>query len=485
MRKFHWPNWISTPLMVGSLALSGAAAVHAADAASSSVNFVDRDALTAAGWAGSTGNPLRTGTSTSVRHDAGNNLRSGDAAAGESDAAATPRSDGNVTPASYSASAPRGFPLRPHTPQTGIFSGMLGEGTQSRARAASVASNAQHGVLPPATAAKRAMSLMPQFLSSSGKKRAQAAQSAAARSPSTLPMPTAARTGSANQFAARSAAGQPAGRPIQSSYNTAASAQSYRHAEMSGSAASAYRRPTLSTHGIRTHAAATAAPSSRTSASNKSRLAAPSANDGSAASSGSAQVLAEAHQLAESARTEADFSQIFSLCQQVPASQATAEEAKFGRQLAAWALNRRGQLRARAGNTEDALADFDMAIRVDPQCWRALHNRGVLLAQAGQFEPAFDDFHHTIELNPQFAKAYSNRAALYVLAGEVEPALRDYERAIELDPNLEVAHRGCGRTCHLLGRVDEALDASDDGHRARAAGCGRPRQSRRSVDRSG
>jgi tetratricopeptide (TPR) repeat protein len=103
------------------------------------------------------------------------------------------------------------------------------------------------------------------------------------------------------------------------------------------------------------------------------------------------------------------------------------------------------------------MADFDLAIRVDASCWRALHNRGVLLAQAGQFEPAFDDFHATIELNPEFAKAYSNRAALFVLAGELEPALRDYQRAIELDPELQVAHRGCGRTCHLLGRVDEAL----------------------------
>jgi tetratricopeptide (TPR) repeat protein len=166
----------------------------------------------------------------------------------------------------------------------------------------------------------------------------------------------------------------------------------------------------------------------------------------------------QAHQLAETARSESDFSNIFARCQQIPASQATAEEAAFGRQLAAWSLNRRGQLRARSDNSEAAMADFALAIRIDAKCWRALHNRGVLLAQAGQFEPAFDDFHQTIELNPNFAKAFANRGALYVLAGELEPALADYQRAVELDPSFAVAHRGCGRACHMLGRIDEALE---------------------------
>ena len=83
-------------------------------------------------------------------------------------------------------------------------------------------------------------------------------------------------------------------------------------------------------------------------------------------------ILTQAHQLAGTARSEADFSKIFAMCQQIPASQATDEEAAFGRQLAAWSLNRRGQVQARSGNSEAAMADFDLAIRVDAKCWRAL-----------------------------------------------------------------------------------------------------------------
>jgi tetratricopeptide (TPR) repeat protein len=169
-------------------------------------------------------------------------------------------------------------------------------------------------------------------------------------------------------------------------------------------------------------------------------------------------ILTKAHNLSSTARTEADFTKIVSLCQQVPAREATAEETAFGRQLAAWSLNRRGQLKARVGKNDAAMADFQQAVRIDGKCWRAIHNRGVLLAQAGEFEPAFDDFHKTIELQPDFAKAYANRGALYVLAGELEPALSDYQQALELDPEFAIAERGCGRVCHMLGHIDEAVE---------------------------
>jgi tetratricopeptide (TPR) repeat protein len=129
----------------------------------------------------------------------------------------------------------------------------------------------------------------------------------------------------------------------------------------------------------------------------------------------------------------------------------------YANHLAAWSLNRRGQLKAEAGQIQEAVLDFEDAIRADRECWRAVHNRGVLLAQVGQLEKAFDDFNRTIQLKQDFAKAYSNRGALFVVANNLNAALADYGRAIELDTNLAVAHRGRGRVCHLLGKLDEAI----------------------------
>jgi tetratricopeptide (TPR) repeat protein len=179
------------------------------------------------------------------------------------------------------------------------------------------------------------------------------------------------------------------------------------------------------------------------------------------ADSAADRILVAAHEAAAHAESEADFSQVIETCRRARASQATPVVARYANELAAWAMNRRGQIKAESGRINEAMFDFDDAVRLDSECWRAVHNRGLLYAQAGEFEKAFDDFSRTIKTNPNFAKAYSNRAALYIVAGDIHPALDDYSQAIELDPDLAVAHRGRGRACHLLGHLDEAVEHYD------------------------
>ncbi len=217
----------------------------------------------------------------------------------------------------------------------------------------------------------------------------------------------------------------------------------------------------------------TAPPAKPASQSLKPTAAAPTARS-TAALSPADRLVAEAHELSTNAQMEQDYTHIIETCRRAQASQASPGTAQYANSLISWSLNRRGQLKAEAGENKEAILDFSDAVRIDPTCWRALHNRGVLLAQAGQFEKAFDDFTHTIQINPQFAKAYSNRAALFMVADNLDSALVDYKRAIGLDANLAVAHRGCGRVCQLLGRIDEAVAhydaavqlAPDDGYAA-------------------
>jgi tetratricopeptide (TPR) repeat protein len=173
------------------------------------------------------------------------------------------------------------------------------------------------------------------------------------------------------------------------------------------------------------------------------------------------ELIVAVHQQSRSAETEEDYTLVVESCRRALAVEPKGDAADYAKQLCGWALNRRGQLKADAGNDAAAMLDFVDAIRLDENQWRAVHNRGVLFAQAGQFEKAFDDFNLCTELNPRFAKAYSNRAALFVQAGDLLAALQDYRRAITLDPDLAVAHKGRGRVCHMLGSTDEALQHFD------------------------
>ena len=171
-----------------------------------------------------------------------------------------------------------------------------------------------------------------------------------------------------------------------------------------------------------------------------------------------AAALIEAHELAATAHSAKEFGKIARLCADALQVAENDEGRQFAKQLAAWALNRRGELRTDEGEPELALADFETASALDGEAWRPVHNRSVTHAQAGRFADAFDDVNRVIELHPTFAKAYSNRATLYVEAGESELALADYRKALEHDADLIAAHVGRGRVCHMLGRLDEALE---------------------------
>jgi tetratricopeptide (TPR) repeat protein len=171
--------------------------------------------------------------------------------------------------------------------------------------------------------------------------------------------------------------------------------------------------------------------------------------------------LVNAYQLSLSASKEAEYSQIIQWCSAATRIELDAETRSFADNLSAWALNRRGQVRADEGQGELALADFNAALELTPENWRAMHNRAVTLAQRGDFAESFDDLCRVIQGNPKFAKAYANRATLYVQAGEMERASADFDSALATDPELLAALVGRGRVCHLLGRLDDALASLD------------------------
>jgi tetratricopeptide (TPR) repeat protein len=171
--------------------------------------------------------------------------------------------------------------------------------------------------------------------------------------------------------------------------------------------------------------------------------------------------LVNAYQLSLTASNEAEYSQIIQWCAAATRVELDAETRSFANNLSAWALNRRGQVRADAGEGDLALADFNAALEVDPKNWRALHNRAVTTAQRGDFAESFDDLCRVIQSNPKFAKAYANRATLYVQAGDMPRALADFDAALAAEPELLAALVGRGRVCHLLGRLDDALTSLD------------------------
>ena len=89
------------------------------------------------------------------------------------------------------------------------------------------------------------------------------------------------------------------------------------------------------------------------------------------------------------------------------------------------------------GKTEEALEDFNRAIKIDPKIPAGYLGRANTLNVMGRYEKSIEDYDRTIEINPKLANAYVNRASAYSHLGEYEKAIADYEKGLELDPKID------------------------------------------------
>ena len=121
------------------------------------------------------------------------------------------------------------------------------------------------------------------------------------------------------------------------------------------------------------------------------------------------------------------------------------------------AYNNRGSSKATLGKHEEAIADFEKAIELDPKFALAHYNRGNSKAILGKHEEAIADCDKAIELNSEFVFAYYNRGNSKAILGKHEEAIADYDRAIELNPKFVFAYYNRGNDKATLGKHEEAI----------------------------
>ena len=81
---------------------------------------------------------------------------------------------------------------------------------------------------------------------------------------------------------------------------------------------------------------------------------------------------------------------------------------------------------------EEAIAEYNEAIRLDPEYTGAYMNRGNVYHALGQHERAIEDYNQAIRIDPQDADAYVGRAMVHAVLGMDLEARQDIDRAAEL-----------------------------------------------------
>jgi tetratricopeptide (TPR) repeat protein len=94
----------------------------------------------------------------------------------------------------------------------------------------------------------------------------------------------------------------------------------------------------------------------------------------------------------------------------------------------------RGNAYARKGQHDLAIADFDQAVRLNPNDAGLYYNRGRAYAKKGLADSAISDYDHAIRIDPNNAALYFARGFAYESKKRYEQAISDYDRVINFNP---------------------------------------------------
>lgn len=137
------------------------------------------------------------------------------------------------------------------------------------------------------------------------------------------------------------------------------------------------------------------------------------------------------------------------------------------------AWNFKGMVLVDLNQNDSAFVCFDRAVELKPDYAAALNNRGGIELRKGDLAAAVADFSGAIKLDTRLWDAYTNRALAYSMTREYEKAIADLRRALEMDPinpnnhvyvnAIGVALQGLNRHREAIGEYDEAIRRTPGG----------------------
>ena len=114
-------------------------------------------------------------------------------------------------------------------------------------------------------------------------------------------------------------------------------------------------------------------------------------------------------------------------------------------------------LYGKMGQVEKAAQHYRAAVEINPNMVDAHYDFGVLMYGQGKYREAGEAFRKALEINPHYAEAHNNLAFVLERQGRIEEALEHYRAAVENKPNYRLAHFHLGRLLLSRGKNGDAI----------------------------
>jgi tetratricopeptide (TPR) repeat protein len=121
------------------------------------------------------------------------------------------------------------------------------------------------------------------------------------------------------------------------------------------------------------------------------------------------------------------------------------------------ARNNLGNTFFRSGRMDEAIVQYQTALKIWPQYVLARNNLGNAFLQSGRLEEAMEQYQKVLAIRPDDADSHDNLGNALLKKGRVEEALTHFQKALALQPDDAATHDYLGNALLKKGRLDEAL----------------------------
>ena len=138
--------------------------------------------------------------------------------------------------------------------------------------------------------------------------------------------------------------------------------------------------------------------------------------------------------------------------------------------------------RHQLGYWRDSRTLFSHALAVTRGNPLAHNNLGTALDQAGEVEQAIYQYRLALQLKPSFALAHNNLGTALDRQGKLQDAVKEFIAALEINPFYAEVHHNLAVTLMKMGLVDDAIREVPGGIKNKTGLCRRTLQSRHRIE---
>lgn len=122
----------------------------------------------------------------------------------------------------------------------------------------------------------------------------------------------------------------------------------------------------------------------------------------------------------------------------------------------ALAHNNLGQVWSRSGRVDDAIHEYQAALKITPESPVARNNLGSDFLKQGKVAEAIQEFRRVLSRDPQSITGRFNLGAALLKSGRATEAVAEYEKVLAITPDFAQGHLALG---HALMRAERLADA--------------------------